>query len=258
MSYKNFWEAGYRVFGLHPITKHKTCGCGNPKCTAVGKHPIISNWTSVPYWSEDQLETFEEGGQFDSGYGVLVKGLLVIDVDARNGGVASYERLVNDFPKISAANLIVETGSGSGSKHLYFNLPENIALRGNLPQYPGIDFKSSGFVVGPGSAHISGNKYTILYGSPADIDEAPAELVEALRKEERHRATYEGRTVDVSHTDLGDMLSYINNEDLDYEVWIRIGMSLHPCVRRRGLRSLEGLVGHLVKAQRGRHAQEVA
>jgi len=226
-NYRNFWEAGYRVFGLHPITKHKTCGCGNPKCTAVGKHPIISNWTSVPYWSEDQLETFEEGGQFDSGYGVLVKGLLVIDVDARNGGVASYERLVNDFPKISAANLIVETGSGSGSKHLYFNLPENIALRGNLPQYPGIDFKSSGFVVGPGSAHISGNKYTILYGSPADIDEAPAELVEALRKEERHRATYEGRTVDVSHTDLGDMLSYINNEDLDYEVWIRIGMSLH-------------------------------
>jgi len=61
-------------------------------------------------------------GQFDTGYGVLCRGLLVVDVDARNGGVESYNRLVVDVPEVMAAGLIVETGSGGGSKHLYFAL----------------------------------------------------------------------------------------------------------------------------------------
>ena len=226
-NYRNFWEAGYRIFGLHPITKSNTCGCGNLKCKAVGKHPVMSGWTNVPYWSEEQLETFEETDQLSSGYGVLVKGLLVIDVDARNGGVESYERLLIKYPEVAGAGLIVQTGSGNGSKHLYFKLQEELALVQHLDDYPGIDFKSSGFVVGPDSLHVTGNRYVTLVGSPADIEDAPETLISALRKPERNRATYEGRTVDVSPTELGDMLSYINNDNLDYEIWIRIGMSLH-------------------------------
>ena len=78
----------------------------------------------------------EETGQFDSGYGVVVKGLLVIDVDARNGGIESYKNLIDDIPTIAGAGLIVETGSGGGSKHLYFKCDEGLALVQHHPDFP--------------------------------------------------------------------------------------------------------------------------
>jgi len=225
-NFRDFWDAGYRVFGLHPIRKNGSCGCGNPKCNAPGKHPVASNWQHTPHWSEDQLSVMEEVGQFETGYGVLVRGLLVIDVDARNGGVESYERLIEDVPSIAGAGLIVQTGSGGGSRHLYFKCDEGLALVQHHPDYPGIDFKSSGFVVGPGSLHVTGNRYVTLSGSPADIDVAPDELIFGLSKPDRYRAQTNTGTVDVSHSELADMLTYISS-DIDHETWIRCGMAVH-------------------------------
>lgn len=227
LKYREFWQAGYRVFSLHPILKGGRCGCGDTQCKDVGKHPRTRSWQYTPVWSEDQIETMEETDQFATGYGVVCKGLLVIDVDARNGGVESYAKLVEAFPGIAGAGLIVETGSGGGSKHLYYRLPEDLALVTHLPEYPGIDFKSSGYVVGPGSLHKSGNTYRILYGSVDDIEAPPERLLEALKKPDRIRATFEGTTIDVSQDELGDMLSYITNDNLDYDTWVRVGMALH-------------------------------
>ena len=226
MLHRKFWETGHRVFGLHPVRRDGSCGCGHKDCKAAGKHPLTANWTYTPEWSEDQLEVQEELGNFATGYGVLVYKLLVIDVDARNGGVESYARLVDEFPDIMGAGLIVETGSGGGSKHLYFSIPEGLALVTHLPRYQGVDFKSSGFVVGPESLHASGSRYKVLHGSPDDIEPAPAALLQALQKPERHRADIGGSTIDVSHEELAEMLSYIN-PDIDHETWVRCGMAVH-------------------------------
>ena len=140
LKYKEFWQAGYRVFGLHPIVKGGRCGCGDPQCKDVGKHPRTRAWQYTPVWSDDQIEVMEETEQFATGYGIVCKGIFVIDIDARNGGVPSHEKLLVDYPGIAGAGLIVETGSGGGSKHLYFKLPEDVALVTHLPEYPGIDF----------------------------------------------------------------------------------------------------------------------
>jgi hypothetical protein len=175
----------------------------------------------------------EETGQFDSGYGVLVRGLIVVDVDARNGGVESYERLIEDVPEIAGAGLIVETGSGGGSRHLYFKCDEGLALIQHHPDYPGIDFKSSGFVVGPSSKHVSGNTYKILHGSPDDIDRAPEAMINGLSKPQKYRADIDGATVDVSYSDLEDMLSYIN-PDVEHEIWLRCGMAVHHATMGTG------------------------
>lgn len=233
MSHRAFWEAGYRVFGLHPINPDGSCGCNRKDCEAAGKHPLVSNWTSTPQWSEEQLEVMEETGQFDSGYGVLVRGMIVVDVDARNGGVESYERLIEDVPEIAGAGLIVETGSGGGSKHLYFKCDEGLALIQHHPDYEGIDFKSSGFVVGPNSKHVSGNTYKILHGSPEDIDRAPEAMINGLSKPQKYRADLDGVTVDVSYGDLDDMLSYIN-PDIEHEIWLRCGMAIHHATMGTG------------------------
>ena len=225
---EEFITAGYKVFGLHGILRSGLCACGWDKCIAAGKHPVASNWQHTPHWSEEQLETLAELGQFASGYGVLVDGLLVIDVDARNGGMKSYERLLQAVPEIANAGLIVNTGSGGGSKHLYFALAEPVALVQGLPDYLGIDFKSSGFVVGPGSLHSSGRHYQTALGTPFDITAAPAELLALLRRTDRHRAKIDAQWVDISDSELADMLAHIpNSAATDYEQWIRVGMAVH-------------------------------
>lgn len=225
MSHNDFKEAGYRVFGIKGVTNGK-CDCENPHCTALHKHPWSANWQHTPEWSEEQLEFMEESGQFEHGYGVLIDGLLVVDVDARNGGVASYAKLVADIPEVSGAGLVVGTGSGGGSKHLYFRIPAGLALMQHHAAYSGIDFKSTGFTVGPGSKHVSGNRYATLVGSPYDIGDAPPDLIGLLKKPETYRAACDGKHIDVADADIADMLSYIS-ADCGHDVWIKCGMAVH-------------------------------
>jgi hypothetical protein len=222
-------EAGYRVFPLHrieedPKTGVTICGCRDPRCKVAGKHPMYAGWRYTPVRSEEDFERTKEA--YTSGYGVLCKGLLVIDVDARNGGILSYNRLLSSCPEIAGAGMIVETGSGGGSKHLYFRVPESLSLMSSLPDYPGIDFKSSGYVVGPASSHASGGIYRIVVGSPDDVEAAPAKLIDLLRRPERLRAEYSGVAVDVTQADVEGMLAHIS-PDVGYDTWIRVGMAIH-------------------------------
>jgi len=229
MEYRIYWEAGFRVFGLYGRDKDGKCECGNPNCPekSLFKHPRVSNWQHTPHWSEEQLDTMEQMRQFKTGYGIALRGVLVIDVDARNGGVASFAKLLEVVPEVAGAGLIVNTGSGGGSKHYYFRVPEDVSLVIRLADYAGLDFKSgAAFVVGPGSEHASGTKYEIAYGSPDEIDDVPAALLDMLRVPERHRADLGGKIVDVNDAELAEMLSHVRGYD-DYEVWVKIGMALH-------------------------------
>ena len=231
--FRQFYEAGFRIFPLWRF-RGEHCECGNPECTALGKHPRASNWQHTPQWDEDQIDTMDTIGHFKGGYGVLCKGLLVIDVDARNGGVPSFEQLCDDVPEIRGADFIVETGSGGGSRHVYYAMPEGVAMVSHLPEYPGIDFKSSGFVVGPGSRHASGGSYKALDGTPYDIGEAPSALIEKLRKPERFRTEYNGTALDVSNVDIAEMLRHIPNDDCHYDDWVKIGMAVHQATGGTG------------------------
>lgn len=227
--HNDFRDAGYKVFGLLGAVDHDNVPL-NEKMAY--KKPYSSGWQHTPDWSDEQWETFHEIGVFDTGYGVLMSGLLVVDIDARNGGVDSYARLLDVLPSIASAGLIVETGSGGGSKHLYFSAG-TAPLVQSLKDYPGIDFKSSGYVVGPGSLHSSGSRYVAVHGTPDDIDDAPEELLALLAKPEHHRNEYNGAVIDVSHEDLADMLSYIEGCD-EYERWVEVGMCVHHATQGSG------------------------
>lgn len=231
--HNDFIEAGYRIFGLYGADNEGHCECGNPDCKAAFKHPRFSNWQHTPEWSEEQLEVMEMAGQLATGYGVLVRGLLVVDVDARNGGMDSFSRLVEAVPEIGGCNFIVATGSGGGSKHLYFSVDPALPLVQHLDEYPGIDFKSSGFVVGPGSQHASGNRYEAVVGTPYDITPAPEALLALLKKPDTYRAVIDGSHMDVSDAQIADMLSYIS-ADCDHETWIRCGMAVHHATSGAG------------------------
>ena len=108
-----------------------------------------------------------------------------------------------------------------------------------LDDYPGIDFKSSGFVVGPGSQHSSGSRYEAVVGTPYDIEQAPEALLALLKKPDTYRAVVDGSHMDVSDAQLADMLSYIN-ADCDHETWIRCGMAVHHATGGAGFGIWDG------------------
>lgn len=233
MMYRDFWAADIPVFPIYRFFTSGKCECGKPDCEAVAKHPRPSNWQHTPIWDEEQIDNAESDGHYDTGYGVLCRGLLVIDVDARNGGVESHHKLLAAIPEIAGAGLAVTTGSGGGSQHLYFRAPEGVSFVTSHPDYPGIDFKSSGYVVGPGSAHKSGGIYTAS-GAVDEIDDAPPALVDLLKRPERHRSEFDGHAVDVTHEDLADILVHVPAMD-NYAGWLSIGMALHHATQGTGL-----------------------
>lgn len=238
--YKQALDAGWYIFPLHPIGEDGACACGHPSCESPGKHPRMSNWQHVRHWDGEQLAYMQgltdisEENQFLPGYGINLTGstLLVVDVDARNGGVESLEDLNMDLRLNleDEAGFVVRTGSGGGSMHIYMRIPEDwrrSALVTHLEGYPGIDFKSTGFVVGSGSLHASGARYATIKGSPAEVEDAPVELLGLLKRSEAVRTSQGGSATDVTIEDLTAIVMGIKNPGRDYERWIRIGMGIH-------------------------------
>jgi hypothetical protein len=219
----DYIEAGFRVFGLLGATDHD--GSELPDKQKY-KKPWASNWQHTPDWSDDQLEAMQEAGQFDNGFGVLCDGWLIIDIDPRNGGTLDAVR-----HWYNQAGYVVKTGGGGW--HIYFKSNGGAFVQ-SLPQFPGIDFKTSGYVVGSSSLHASGSYYEDDKGAPHKITEAPQDLIDALKKPDRYRATTADGVVDVSTQDVADMLSYID-PDCSYEQWIKCGMAINQVLNGSGI-----------------------
>jgi hypothetical protein len=231
----DYIDAGFKVFGLHGST-NGLCNCGVADCKAVLKHPIMSNWQNSPHWSDEQIECFDELGHFNSGFGVIVRDYLIIDVDARNGGVASFKKLCADIPAILDCRFIVNTGSGGGSQHHYFKLGDDdktLSLMQGITKYKGIDFKTSGYVVGAGSLHISCSNYETIKGYPQDISIAPPELITILTRPKSFRVSDQGRDLDIDEQHIATLLSHCN-ASCGYAEWVSIGMAVHHCLAGGG------------------------
>ena len=239
MNFKDVWEyheAGLRIFGLHGADGEGNCLCGNNECEAQFKHPLISAWQHTPVWTEDQLDVMNMVGNFKTGFGVICEGLLVIDIDPRNGGDKSYNQLCIDtgIDYKKESNFVVRTG-GMGH-HIYFKAPEGVRLSGKLDKYDGVDFKSSGFCVASGSMHKSGNSYETESGNPSDIDFPPQALIDLLTKKASTFSSGTGFTCANAVTDdqIKEVLVFIS-PDCGYEDWVAVGMGIHETTGGAGL-----------------------
>ena len=233
----DYLEGGFRIFPLWPIVDGGSCGCGDPECETAGKHPRMSNWQHAPHWSDEQIEVMEQTGQLDTGFGVCLDNHLVIDIDERNGGFESYERLKKDTGIDYEAESGFVVSTGGGGLHIYFSAPEGIALTGHLREYKGIDMKSSGYVVGNGSLHRSGATYERKKGFPQDLTPAPQALIELLKKPERVRAKVgDNEYMDVSEDEIAEMLRFIPNDGdgMEYDDFVAIGMGVHDATQGNG------------------------
>jgi len=173
-----------------------------------------------------------------TGFGVCLDDHLVIDIDPRNGGNESYDKLVKDFDIDFKQDCGYMVNTGGGGYHLYYKCP-NVAMSMTTKEYPGIDFKSGvgkgSFVVGCGSIHASGGYYEKERGYPQDVNskDAPQTLIDFLLKKDSFKVSDEGVQVEVSADEIKDMLKHIP-ADLPHDEWIKIGMAVHHATDGKG------------------------
>ncbi len=150
---------GLRVFPVCGIDHDLQPTCRNAKCPSPGKHPLERGWqrsaTSDPETIRGIWLQYPHAN-----LGVLTGGgVLVVDVDPRNGGTESFDDLRERYGDLPDT---LEVQTGGGGWHYYFQCPRDLTIpndnRGKLGRC--IDVKGQGgFVVGPGSWHASGNQY---------------------------------------------------------------------------------------------------
>lgn len=186
-SITGYIEAGVGVFPLHSV-RNGMCTCGRPAgsgpgdCHSPAKHPILG---MAHRWDDPARQTChgECGvlghGLYDAStdptqvgewlarypgcnWGIRPPvGVLVLDVDPRNGGDAELRKLEQKYATLPAT-LTAQTGSGGLHIWLSYNGP----TRGKL--CTGVDVKTNkGYVVAPPSTHICGGRYSWLDESPA-------------------------------------------------------------------------------------------
>lgn len=149
---QSFIARGWRIFPVYGIDRGKcTCRDG-AKCQSPGKHPrtrygvkdATNDIETVRVWAELYPET---------NWGVACgpgSDLFVVDVDPRNGGFDSITQVA--IPKDALTVL-----TGGGGLHYYFCHVDGVK---NGKWLPGVDLKTEGgYVVLPGSSHISGGFY---------------------------------------------------------------------------------------------------
>lgn len=225
-SAKEYNEAGLSLVNLYPITDGQ-CECGNPECKMAGKHPQNSGWQNMLGMS-NQFELIENYHNFNmncTGFGWLLDDHhLVIDVDPKNGGLESFERLCEKVPELKECAVTVKTGGGGF--HLYYEKPVDLNVKGTMKEYPGVDFKhKGGFVVAAGSLHASGNFYELSLdydGSLSNLDKAPNDLLCIIEKTIVH-SDFEGDF----EGDLAEVVAHVPNHDEDYDTFIEVGMAIH-------------------------------
>jgi hypothetical protein len=105
-------------------------------------------------------------------------GMVVLDIDPRNGGRAAWARLLAEhapMPQTWAAR------TGSGGRHYWFAVGEMDDIRAHL--CGGVDVKhgGTGFVVAPPSVHPGGGVYEWLTPPLGDPATAPEWLLGLLR-----------------------------------------------------------------------------
>lgn len=187
-------KLGWKVLVTHGVTDGRcTCGKSHDADNHAGKHPASPRGLKDATSDWEQVLSFAQGGS-DYNFGVSAKesGFLVIDIDPRNGGLASFEALTASLEEAmpltvnALSGLQVEGGKEVRGIHLYFEVGPELLLHGGFgKEVPGIDVKHNGYVMLANSKHISGCDYEWALGlAPWEVDLAqiPAQLLSYLQK----------------------------------------------------------------------------
>lgn len=173
---------GWHVIPLHWPVGKGGCSCGRAGCESPAKHPRTPHGCKEATTDESVIRLwFRRWPCANVGIATEPSGLLVVDVDPRNGGAESWRLVVEHLGRQLDDAMTVTTGGGG--RHLYFSLPPG-TLPGSIRSRsgalgPGVDLKcAGGYVVAPASHHVDGSQYRWLANGIREPREAPEALLE--------------------------------------------------------------------------------
>lgn len=208
-------KLGWKVLPLEPATKrpHRLAPRGVHSATSDSK-AIHEIWSRAP----------------DAGVGIACNdsGLVVLDIDPRNGGLLTLERLEAQYGTITSNVQAITPGGGL---HLVYEAGGVDKLPGTLG--PGIDVKSAGYICAEPSIHPTGREYA-WEASSSPLDGArPSPLPTLFRDYGARPAAVpaspeEARYVPITEQQWGELYSALRAIDADSrETWLQVGMALH-------------------------------
>jgi RecA-family ATPase len=152
---------GWRIIPLHNPTASGGCSCHKPDCRSPGKHPRTINGLKDGTVDSEQIQRWWVTWP-NANIGIVTgaeSGLVVLDIDQKNGGYQSLEALVKlhgDLPSTPT------THTGGGGMHYLFAHPgKGTVIRNSAGDLgPGLDIRGDGgYIVAPPSVHASGQSY---------------------------------------------------------------------------------------------------
>lgn len=144
-----------------------------------GKHPAC-RWSEASTTDPNTAARLFSQGPRNFGIDAGKSRLLMVDEDDPGEFTRAAESVGATIP----ATFMVDTGRKSGGRHYYFRQPADLPFtngRGALKDYH-VDVRGrGGYVVGPGSVHLTGRRYTAVNWS-TPIAPVPMWLKELLTR----------------------------------------------------------------------------
>jgi len=181
-----------------------TCGGSHKEPKDAGKHPSVGEWPTRASKDQATVSGWWTGSS-ENNIGVFCQpsGFVVIDIDPRSGGVASFEKLEEmlggPLPDTVEAytGLYTYNGVTARGRHLYFKVSSDEQFPQNLKtaDLNGIDIKHNGYVMVAPSRHATGVEYEWRDGHAPwvmEMTEAPENLLQIIRKRARRSSTMLG------------------------------------------------------------------
>ena len=209
-----------------------------------GKLPSYKNWTE----REVPIETVLTHSETNNIGWVMGEEDLVVDIDPRNGGLESFQKLKEFLSKYGEQ--IEETvTTPSGGLHIYYSIPEKYvgrSFRKTLKkQYPGIDFltKGSQCVIVGGETEKGYYRWCDEFLGGFVQVPAPIPLISLILQ----------NTETSTNEELGDFAGLIGGESSNWaeekvlsmlekldpsmgnDEWVKVGMALHDWHPTEGL-----------------------
>lgn len=144
----SYARRGWAVIPVHGYIDGK-CTCwkaGN--CTSPGKHPIDSDWPRTRLSLPDIYTVFIEDHPY-ANIGIITgdaSGVWGMDIDPKNGGFASFDRLIAEYGPLPET---YTQHTGSGGMHILFDMPGFAVKSDTMGKIfgPGIDIRGNGNMI---------------------------------------------------------------------------------------------------------------
>ena len=176
---------GYAAQGWQIIPLHSwvdgCCTCERPDCGSAAKHPITARGVHDATTDQETVRRWWAETQGIANVGIATgaaSGLVVVDIDAKSGGLETLARLEQDHGKLPTTPT---ASTGGGGRHYFYRYPVGHIIGNRAGLLPGIDIRGEGgYVVAPPSSHASGNTYTWAVPPSEPVADAPPWLLDLM------------------------------------------------------------------------------